>query len=167
MFNPPLPDMFATVSCQIAVAIWPKPRPRLRDIGSSLPAGFGGSRLRSMWWQPPQPGWSPSHGPSMNPSHGPGMMTASFSHGMHQPHMMVQPQQPMMNMGFGCPQQGAPRMPRVCSQGSDMDRSSSPPSSRKSRCTGISTRASSHLDSDDEDFLIGGGAAPQEEVEEA
>ena len=166
MFNPPLADMFATVSCQVAVAIWPKPmpRPRLRDIGSSLPAGFGGQTNLSMWWQPPQPGWTPSHGPGMHPSHGPGMMTAPFSHSMmHQPHMMMQPQQPMMNMGFGCPQQGAPRMPRGCSQGSDMDRSSSPPSSRKSRFTDTSTRASSHLDSDD-DSLIGGGQHPKKKL---
>ena len=165
MFNPPLADMFATVSCQVAVAIWPKPmpRPRLRDIGSSLPAGFGGQTNLSMWWQPPQPAWTPSHGPGMNPSHGPGMMTAPFSHSMHQHHMIMQPQQPMMNMGFGCPQQGAPRMPRGCSQGSDMDRSSSPPSSRKSRFTDTSTRASSHLDSDD-DSLIGGGQHPKKKL---
>ena len=83
---------------------------------------------------------------------------------MHQPHMTMQPQQPMMNMGFGCPQQGAPRMLRGCSQGSDTDRSSSPPSSRKPFCADTSTRAGSHLDSDDEDSLIGCGQHPKKKL---
>jgi len=89
------------------------------------------------------------------------MIPAPFPHPMQQPTMMMQQQQPMMNMGlgFGCPQQEAPVMPRACSHGPDMGMSSSPApscSKRSSQFTDSSTRAGSVTGSEDEDSVIGG-----------